>query len=93
MDNKLDITTSKPTDIWNRPLQFNFKELCIAFTKTASAILLSEWVNVAEGMVDVTASIGLTSAIPGEAAWLLIYRSLLQANLKIAYYHSTLVYQ
>ena len=78
MSNTSGFSVSKPVALWNKPIKANFKELFKSLGKGVINGAPGQWGEVAKDAVEATAALGLGSA-PGEVAWLLIYRSLVEA--------------
>ncbi|MDZ8140763.1 MAG: pentapeptide repeat-containing protein [Nostoc sp. DedQUE04] len=82
MSNTSGFLVSKPIALWNKPIKADFKELFKSLGKVAIDGALGKWEEVAKGALDATAALGLGSA-PEEVAWLLIYRSLVEAIVSL----------
>jgi hypothetical protein len=81
MSQRPNIVAKKPTSVWKRPVSVNFSNVGTALAKVGSAVVLQEWINVAEGVVDVASAAGISTRDTAETAWLLIYRASLQAMI------------
>ncbi|NEQ49558.1 MAG: hypothetical protein F6K11_05410 [Leptolyngbya sp. SIO3F4] len=93
MHEKSDTNLQKPVPIWERPIEIGFRDVGAALAKIGSAIILQEWLNVADGVVDIVSALGISARKPDELAWLLIYRALLQAMVSISHDHPSLTKQ
>jgi uncharacterized protein YjbI with pentapeptide repeats len=78
MNSRRRFSVTKPVSVWNKPIKADFKELFKALGKAAADSAFGNWNNVALDVVDASAALGLSTE-PEEVAWLLIYRSLIQA--------------
>ncbi|MDJ0737453.1 MAG: pentapeptide repeat-containing protein [Nostocaceae cyanobacterium] len=76
------LTVTKPVSMWNKSIQADFKELFKSLGKAAIDTALGKWDSVATDVVDASAALGLATK-PEEIAWLLIYRSLVQAMVSL----------
>ncbi|MDZ7970147.1 MAG: pentapeptide repeat-containing protein [Nostoc sp. DedSLP03] len=82
MGNTSGFSVSKPVALWNKPINADFKELFKSLGKGVINGVLGQWGEVAKDAVEATSALGLGSA-PEEVAWLLIYRSLVQAIVSL----------
>jgi dihydroneopterin aldolase len=82
MSNTSGFSVSKPVALWNKPINADFKELFKSLGKGVINGVFGQWGEVAKDAVEATAALGLGSA-PEEVAWLLIYRSLVEAIVSL----------
>lgn len=82
MSNTSGFSVSKPVALWNKPIKADFKELFKSLGKGVINGVFGQWGEVAKDAVEATAALGLGSA-PEEVAWLLIYRSLVEAIVSL----------
>ncbi|WP_335068438.1 pentapeptide repeat-containing protein [Nostoc sp.] len=82
MSNTSGFSVSKPVALWNKPIKADFKELFKSLSKGVIDGVLGKWEEVAKDAVEATAALGLAAA-PEEVAWLLIYRSLVEAIVSL----------
>ncbi|MFN6527081.1 pentapeptide repeat-containing protein [Nostoc sp. ChiSLP03a] len=92
MSNTSGFLVSKPIALWNKPIKADFKELFKSLGKVAIDGALGKWEEVAKGALDATAALGLGSA-PEEVAWLLIYRSLVEAIVSLVKGNQELLFE
>ncbi len=78
MSSASGLSVTKPVAAWNKSIKADFKELFKSLGKAAINTALGKWDSVATDVVDGAAALGLAET-PEEIAWLLIYRSLIQA--------------
>ncbi|MBD2562517.1 MULTISPECIES: pentapeptide repeat-containing protein [Nostoc] len=78
MSNTSGIPVSKPVAIWNKDIKVNFRDLFKSLGKAAVDAGFGKWDSLAGDAVDTLGALGL-GADTGQVAWLLIYRSLMQA--------------
>jgi Pentapeptide repeats (8 copies) len=82
MREESEISLSKPTALRLRPVSVNGRDL---FKSVGKAILdgaLGKWDSVGGDVIEAAASLGLAKT-PEEIAWMLIYRSLVQAMFNL----------
>jgi Pentapeptide repeats (8 copies) len=82
MQDQSEISLSKPTALRLRPVSVNGRDL---FKSVGKAILdgaLGKWDSVGGDVIEAAASLGLAKT-PEEIAWMLIYRSLIQAMFNL----------
>ncbi|MBW4686661.1 MAG: pentapeptide repeat-containing protein [Komarekiella atlantica HA4396-MV6] len=82
MSNTSGFLVSKPVALWNKPINADFKELFKSLGKGVINGVFGQWGEVAKDAVEATAALGLAAA-PEEVAWLLIYRSLVEAIVSL----------
>ncbi|WP_392530247.1 hypothetical protein [Nostoc sp. C117] len=82
MSNTSGFSVSKPVALWNKPIKADFKELFKSLGKGVINGVFGQWEEVAKDAVEATAALGLGSA-PEKVAWLLIYRSLVEAIVSL----------
>jgi uncharacterized protein YjbI with pentapeptide repeats len=82
MSNTSGFLVSKPVALWNKPINADFKELFKSLGKGVIDGVLGKWEEVAKDALDGVTALGLTAA-PEEVAWLLIYRSLVEAIVSL----------
>lgn len=82
MSNTSGFSVSKPVALWNKPINADFKELFKSLGKGVINGVLGQWGEVAKDALEATAALGLAAA-PEEVAWLLIYRSLVEAIVSL----------
>lgn len=75
---KQNLSTTKPKNVFTKPLQADFKELFKALSKGISHTVTGNWEEIANDTVDALSAIGITTE-PEELAFLLIRRSLTKA--------------
>ncbi|MEH2199281.1 pentapeptide repeat-containing protein [Nostoc sp.] len=92
MRNTSGFSVSKPVALWNKPIKADFKELFKSLGKVAIDGALGKWEEVAKGALDATAALGLADA-PEEVAWLLIYRSLVEAIVSLVKGNQELLFE
>jgi uncharacterized protein YjbI with pentapeptide repeats len=80
----------KPISIWNKPIEANFKDLFKALTKMTISGMTLNWKEAISGATDAATAIGFQNDV-GQVAWLLIYRSIIQAMYKIVEDHFDLI--
>ena len=78
MSNDSGTIISKPVTVFKKSIKVNFKDFSTALAKAGLDIAFGNWDNLTGDGVDVLAGLGLAAG-DGEIAWLLVYRSLLQA--------------
>lgn len=71
----MDFKITKPVSLWNREVNFDFKELFKALTKVVGHGFTQKWDDLAGDFGEVVSSLGLDRK-PQELAWLLIVRSI-----------------
>ncbi|MBK1986348.1 pentapeptide repeat-containing protein [Sphaerospermopsis aphanizomenoides BCCUSP55] len=77
------ILIKKPVALLNRNINFNFGSFFTAVTKAGANAAVMNFGNVPENLVEVAAAVGLGKE-PGEVAWVLIFRALIQAMWTLA---------
>ncbi|MEH1785419.1 MAG: pentapeptide repeat-containing protein [Nostoc sp.] len=92
MSDTSGFSVSKPVALWNKPINADFKELFKSLGKGVINGVLGHWGEVAKDAVEATAAIGLGSA-PEEVAWLLIYRSLVEAIVSLVKGNQELLFE
>jgi uncharacterized protein YjbI with pentapeptide repeats len=80
---KTTVEAQKPQPVIKRAIKLDFKEFSKAAAKLSANIAFGKWDDLPGDGVDLLASIGLSSGA-SEAAWLLVYRSLLLAARSLA---------
>ena len=78
MSNESGVPLSQPVPVLHKSIQVNFKDFAKALGKAGVDIAFGKWDSLAGDGVDLLAGLGL-KAEAGEIAWLLVYRSLMQA--------------
>ncbi|XGV96351.1 MAG: pentapeptide repeat-containing protein [Leptolyngbya sp. BL-A-14] len=78
MSDESGVSLSKPVPALKKSIKVNFKDFSKALGKAGVDIAFGKWDSLAGDGVDALAALGL-AANAGEVAWLLVYRSLLQA--------------
>ena len=78
MSDESGVSLSKPVPALKKSFKVNFKDFSKALGKAGVDIAFGKWDSLAGNGVDALAALGLV-ANAGEVAWLLVYRSLLQA--------------
>ncbi|BAZ01259.1 pentapeptide repeat-containing protein [Tolypothrix tenuis PCC 7101] len=78
MSSKPGILIKQPVSVFSKRLNVNFGSGFTALTKAVVNGLTGNVSNVPENLVEMGAAVGLAKE-PGEIAWLLIFRSLIQA--------------
>ncbi|MBD2213147.1 pentapeptide repeat-containing protein [Nostoc linckia FACHB-104] len=78
MSSKPGILIKQPVSVFSKRLNVNFGNGFTALTKAVVNGLTGNVSNVPENLVEMGAAVGLAKE-PGEIAWLLIFRSLIQA--------------
>ncbi|MEQ8537697.1 MAG: pentapeptide repeat-containing protein [Coleofasciculus sp. D1-CHI-01] len=78
MTNESGIPITPPTPVLKKSIKINFTDFSKALGKGGIDVLFGKWDSLAGNAVDVLSALGL-AANAEEIAWLLIYRSLLQA--------------
>ncbi|MEQ8996275.1 MAG: pentapeptide repeat-containing protein [Coleofasciculus sp. B1-GNL1-01] len=78
MTNESGIPITPPTPVLKKSIKINFTDFSKAVGKGGIDVLFGKWDSLAGNAVDVLSALGL-AANAEEIAWLLIYRSLLQA--------------
>ncbi|NQU81600.1 MAG: pentapeptide repeat-containing protein [Bacteroidetes bacterium] len=73
-----DITIKKTVAIWNRELSISPKDIFFSLGKAAVSGLVLDTKGVIENLLDIGRNIAIPN-LPAHAAWLLLYRSLLQS--------------
>ncbi|WP_334924198.1 pentapeptide repeat-containing protein [Nostoc sp.] len=92
MSNTSGFSVSKPVALWNKPIKADFKELFKSLGKGVIDGVLGKWEEVAKDAVDGVTALGLGSA-PEEVAWLLIYRSLVEAIVSLVKGNQELLFE
>ncbi|WP_334724743.1 hypothetical protein [Nostoc sp.] len=92
MSNTSGFSVSKPVALWNKPIKADFKELFKSLSKGVIDGVLGKWEEVAKDAVEATAALGLAAA-PEEVAWLLIYRSLVEAIVSLVKGNQELLFE
>ncbi|MEH2073940.1 MAG: pentapeptide repeat-containing protein [Nostoc sp.] len=92
MSNTSGFSISKPVALWNKPIKADFKELFKSLGKGVIDGVLGKWEEVAKDAVEATAALGLAAA-PEEVAWLLIYRSLVEAIVSLVKGNQELLFE
>ncbi|MEH2117067.1 pentapeptide repeat-containing protein [Nostoc sp.] len=92
MSNTSGFSVSKPVALWNKPIKADFKELFKSLSKGVIDGVLGKWEEVAKDAVEATAALGLAAA-PEEVAWLLIYRSLVEAIVSLIKENQELLFE
>ncbi|MEH2253514.1 pentapeptide repeat-containing protein [Nostoc sp.] len=92
MSNTSGFSISQPVALWNKPIKADFKELFKSLSKGVIDGVLGKWDEVAKDAVEATAALGLAAA-PQEVAWLLIYRSLVQAIVSLVKGNQELLFE
>ncbi|MCC5607289.1 pentapeptide repeat-containing protein [Nostoc sp. CHAB 5834] len=92
MSNTSGFSVSKPVALWNKPIKADFKELFKSLGKGVINGVFGQWGEVAKDAVEATAALGLGSA-PEEVAWLLIYRSLVEAIVSLVKGNQELLFE
>ncbi|MBD2523423.1 pentapeptide repeat-containing protein [Nostoc sp. FACHB-133] len=92
MSNTSGFSVSKPVALWNKPIKADFKELFKSLGKGAINGVLGQWGEVAKDALEATTALGL-SAAPEEVAWLLIYRSLVEAIVSLVKGNQELLFE
>jgi hypothetical protein len=72
------LSISKPVSILRKSIKVNFTDFSKALGKAGVDATFCKWDSLAGDAIDALSALGL-SAGAGEIAWLLVYRSLLQA--------------
>lgn len=78
MSNKHGVSVSKPISAWNKDLKVNLKDFFKSLIKTTAQFGAGNYANASKDAVDTISAVKLGNDYGG-IAWLLIYRSLLQA--------------
>src|SRR5215216_5921524 len=78
MSDKAGLRISQPVSVWNRPLKTDFKDLFKSLSKAVVHGLTLNWVETTKSMTEAASAIGLEKDA-GQIAWLLIYRSIVEA--------------
>ena len=78
MTNESGLPIRKPTSVLKKSIKVNFKDFSKAFGKGLIDLGFGKWDSLAGDGIDALAALGLV-ANAEEIAWLLVYRSLLQA--------------
>jgi uncharacterized protein YjbI with pentapeptide repeats len=78
MSSKSGMVISKPLPLLKKSIKADFKEFSKALGKASASLFLGNWDNLASEGVDALGALGLAAGTE-EIAWLLTYRSLLQA--------------
>jgi uncharacterized protein YjbI with pentapeptide repeats len=84
MNSGSGLSIKKPVAQWNKlkPIQADFKELFKSMGKATVDGALGKWEELAKDVIEASAALGLAET-PEEVAWVLIYRSLVQAMLSL----------
>ena len=82
MNSDSEIALSKPSAFRLRPVKVDAKELFKAIGKGLLDGALGKWDSVGTNVIEAAASLGLAKT-PEEIAWMLVYRSLMQATLDL----------
>ena len=77
-----EIALSKPSAFRLRPVKVEGKELFKSITKAVLDGALGKWDSVGTDVIEAAASLGLAKT-PEEIAWMLIYRSIVQAMFNL----------
>ncbi|MBD2569761.1 pentapeptide repeat-containing protein [Anabaena lutea] len=83
MSDTSGILIKKPVSILNKKLNINFGSFFTALTKAGANAAVANFGNVPENLVEVVTAVGLGKE-PGEVAWVLIFRALIQAMWTLA---------
>jgi uncharacterized protein YjbI with pentapeptide repeats/DNA replication protein DnaC len=83
MSDTSGILIKKPVALLNKKINFNFGSFFTALTKAGANAAVANFGNIPENFVEVAASVGLSKE-PGEYAWDLILRALIQAMWTLA---------
>jgi hypothetical protein len=78
MTSKPGILIKKPVSVLSKRPNVDFRSFFTELTKAGVNGLTGNLSSVPENLIDMGAAVGLTKE-PGEIAWLLIFRSLIQA--------------
>jgi hypothetical protein len=78
MTNESGLSISKPTPVLKKSIKVNFKDFSKALGKGIVDLGFGKWDSLAGDGVEALTTLGLAASI-AEIAWLLVYRSLLQA--------------
>ncbi|MEH2104713.1 pentapeptide repeat-containing protein [Nostoc sp.] len=92
MSNTSGFSVSKPVALWNKPIKADFKELFKSLGKGVIDGVLGKWEEVAKDAVEGVTALGLAAA-PEEVAWLLIYRSLVEAIVSLVKGNQELLFE
>jgi hypothetical protein len=78
MSNDPGLSIVKPVSALKKSIKVNFKDFNKALGKASVDVLFCKWDSLAGDGVDALSALGLKAGA-GEIAWLLVYRSMLQA--------------
>jgi hypothetical protein len=78
MSNDPGLSIVKPVSALKKSIKVNFKDFNKALGKASVDVLFCKWDSLAGDGVDALSALGLKAGA-GEIAWLLVYRSILQA--------------
>src|SRR6185295_12133191 len=78
MTSRREIVVRKPISAWNRTLKVNFKGFFKSLTKAAIQGTSGSVAGAAKDSIDAISAVSLGEDL-GSIAWMLIYRSLIQA--------------
>jgi uncharacterized protein YjbI with pentapeptide repeats len=78
MSNDPGLSIVKPVSVLKKSIKVNFKDFNKALGKASVDVLFCKWDSLAGDGVDALSALGLKAGA-GEIAWLLVYRSMLQA--------------
>jgi len=78
MTSESGLSISKPTSFLKKPININFKDFSKALGKALVSLGFGKWDSLAGDGVEVLSALGLATNAE-EFAWLLVYRSLLEA--------------
>ena len=82
MDTPFGVEASKPIPLLKKCITIDFKELSKSLSRVSADLLLGKWDDLPGDAIDALGTLGLKSTVE-ETAWLLIYRSMLQAMKRL----------
>ncbi|MBD2042668.1 pentapeptide repeat-containing protein [Microcoleus sp. FACHB-672] len=78
MSHETGVSITKPVGVLKKSIKVNFRDIFKALGKAGVDASFGKWDSLAGDGIEVLAALGLSAGV-GEIAWLLVYRSLLQA--------------
>jgi hypothetical protein len=92
MSNKHGISASRQVSAWNKTLKVNFKDFFTSLTKAATQGVAGSFAGASKDAIDAISAISLGKE-HSSVAWLLIYRSLIQAVYTLVEENEALIMQ
>jgi len=78
MSNESGVPINQPVPVLQKSVTLNFKDFSKALGKVGIDVAFGKWDSIGGDGIDALAALGLSAGV-AETAWLLVYRSLLQA--------------